>query len=133
VRVDHVIFSYLPRQVDFLLRAVLFHRPRQVDTGTAENAGRHAVDAARGDRRGFAGVRAQRVVQAETEEPVERVVVAVEAVPDRSGQLRCQVVAQVTEHRIVAIDADLIRQPEGVRPAGDGLRHGQLEIGRAHV
>src|SRR6059058_2481213 len=49
------------------------------------------------------------VVEAESEEAVQGVVVA-----------------ELAEQRIVAVDADLIREPQGLRPAGDRLVGWQL-------
>ena len=71
-------------------------------------------------------MRAVDVIDAEPEEAVERVVVPEEAVADGAGQLGQDVVAQLAEHRVVAVDADLIGEPQGLRPPRDRLVGRQL-------
>ena len=117
-RVHHVVRIKLIGQVEFGCRAVLPDLFGQVDTRAAEDAGRQAPGAIgvtgaiglEGGRQ-LARMRTVDVVEAEAEEAVQGVVVAEEAVADGAGEIGHDVVAQLAEHRVVAVDADLVGEP----------------------
>src|SRR5688572_24213276 len=79
-----------------------------------EVGARRSIDLGRSEASGDAG--AATISFPKSKEPDQRVVELVPSAAGRGRQLRHDVEAQLPERRIVAVDADLLRQPDIVGP-----------------